>query len=341
LNLLSVSAQGKAVALGRGLRALVDVRLGNQGRQAGFAFQQSGRVTATLGEVRQRADVILFWNADPGESHPRLLERFCAGAKKWIFLQSGKSGVGAAAKTDDGIQRRWLDWGPERRDRFLASLLVDGLQSPAEDTRPSSRDDWGDEEEQLRNDLEHARYLTVFYRSGDGTGPIDTEFQSLTRSVREMNGPRRAVLIPLRGDDNGQGAENALAAECGFGMAVDFASGFARSHWLELSASSALQRGEVDVAMVFVDHRTRWQELQHWSPQTKWLIWHTDQAHRWNGAAVSIPMSVLGIDQPGDATRNDDFLIPVDCLQGSARGNPDELLSQMLQELTPGQSKLR
>ena len=30
-----------------------------------------GRVSATLGEVKNRADVVVFWGADPVETHPR------------------------------------------------------------------------------------------------------------------------------------------------------------------------------------------------------------------------------------------------------------------------------
>ncbi len=36
-----------------------------------LALQRVGRVSATLGEVKNRADVVVFWGADPVVSHPR------------------------------------------------------------------------------------------------------------------------------------------------------------------------------------------------------------------------------------------------------------------------------
>ena len=42
---------------------------------SGLAFQARGASTATLGDVRDRADVVVIWRADPVTTHPRLLER--------------------------------------------------------------------------------------------------------------------------------------------------------------------------------------------------------------------------------------------------------------------------
>ncbi len=40
------------------------------------AAQSTGLVTSTLGEVRQRADVVILWSADPSTTHPRHFERY-------------------------------------------------------------------------------------------------------------------------------------------------------------------------------------------------------------------------------------------------------------------------
>ena len=41
-----------------------------------LALQEVGEVTCTLGEVRNRGDLIIFWGCDPVESHPRHLSRY-------------------------------------------------------------------------------------------------------------------------------------------------------------------------------------------------------------------------------------------------------------------------
>ena len=35
-----------------------------------------GQVSSTLGEVRDRADLVVFWDVDPVATHPRHFERY-------------------------------------------------------------------------------------------------------------------------------------------------------------------------------------------------------------------------------------------------------------------------
>ena len=45
-----------------------------------MAIQQVGESTSSLGEVRNRADLVIFWGANPAESHPRHFERYSVDA---------------------------------------------------------------------------------------------------------------------------------------------------------------------------------------------------------------------------------------------------------------------
>ena len=41
-----------------------------------MATQEVGESTCTLGEVKNRADLVIFWGSNPVESHPRHFERY-------------------------------------------------------------------------------------------------------------------------------------------------------------------------------------------------------------------------------------------------------------------------
>src|SRR5437763_3925312 len=41
-----------------------------------MAIQEAGESTCTLGEVKNRADLVIFWGLNPVESHPRHFERY-------------------------------------------------------------------------------------------------------------------------------------------------------------------------------------------------------------------------------------------------------------------------
>ncbi len=56
-----------------------------------LAFQRAGRVSATLGEVKNRADVVVFWGADPVVSHPGRWERYSV-EPRGRFIPDGRAG---------------------------------------------------------------------------------------------------------------------------------------------------------------------------------------------------------------------------------------------------------
>ena len=56
---------------------------------SGMAVQGVGEVTCTLGEVRNRGDLIIFWGANPAESHPRHFTRYSL-MPKGMFVPNGR-----------------------------------------------------------------------------------------------------------------------------------------------------------------------------------------------------------------------------------------------------------
>ena len=76
-----------------GPRPLRDVDLGRVA-----AFQDQGRVSATLGEVKNRADLVIFWGVDPLTTHPRHWERYSVEPRGTV--RAGRTGG------TDGRRRR-------------------------------------------------------------------------------------------------------------------------------------------------------------------------------------------------------------------------------------------
>ena len=54
---------------------------------SGMGVQGVGEVTCTLGEVRNRGDLIIFWGANPAESHPRHFTRYSSDAQRHVHSQ--------------------------------------------------------------------------------------------------------------------------------------------------------------------------------------------------------------------------------------------------------------
>src|SRR4051812_7113696 len=75
LGRTTCETQRAAVALADAIGATIDPAGPLLDGTSGLAFQARGASTATLGEVRDRADTVVVWRADPVVTHPRLLER--------------------------------------------------------------------------------------------------------------------------------------------------------------------------------------------------------------------------------------------------------------------------
>src|SRR3954468_3621223 len=88
---LSCEAQGEAIALADRVQGAVDTISSATVLGAILAAQERGRATATLGEIRNRADVIVFWGADPNARYPRYWSRY-APEPSGLHIDRGRRG---------------------------------------------------------------------------------------------------------------------------------------------------------------------------------------------------------------------------------------------------------
>ena len=91
LSSTSCEAQRKCVALAEVLGGCIDCCTSVCHGPSGIALQGVGEPTCTLGEVKNRANLILYWGSNPGESHPRHMARYAVTAKG-MFVPEGRKG---------------------------------------------------------------------------------------------------------------------------------------------------------------------------------------------------------------------------------------------------------
>ena len=76
LSRSATSGQRAAVALAESIGAVIDTTASLCHGPSIMALQAVGEVTCSLGEVRNRADLVIFWGCDPATTHPRHAERY-------------------------------------------------------------------------------------------------------------------------------------------------------------------------------------------------------------------------------------------------------------------------
>src|SRR5437764_12467842 len=83
-------AQRVAVAIADRIGGCVDTTTSVCHGPSGMAFQGVGEVTCSLGEVKNRADFVMFWGSNPAESHPRHWTKYST-MPKGLFVPGGRT----------------------------------------------------------------------------------------------------------------------------------------------------------------------------------------------------------------------------------------------------------
>ena len=183
-----------------------------------LAYQAIGSSTATFGEIRDRAELVVVWRADPAVTHPRLLgrlrlDRAARGARALVVVDAQRT---ATAEEADAFVE--LDAAHDFEALWALRALVGGA--------PLDRDRAGDLPLDALGELARllgARHVAFIHGALDELGAL-----ALFSLVRDLSRDRHAVTLALRGDGNARGAEDVLAWQTGFPAAVSFARGHPR-----------------------------------------------------------------------------------------------------------------
>jgi formylmethanofuran dehydrogenase subunit B len=235
-------SQRAAVALAERIGAVIDPAGPGDDGSFGAAAQAIGLSTATLGDLRDRAELVVVWRADPVASHPRLLPRLRldrdgrAEDRTLVVIDSGRTPT--ADEADEFIELQ-----PEFDLEALWAMRALVRDVPLD----------GDLAARLPLDaLDNAvgRLRAIGY-GAVLHGPAGyVNALALLALVRDLARITHVVELGLRHDGNARGAEDVLAWQTGYPAAVSFARGHPRARHGEFSAAGLLERGETDAALV-------------------------------------------------------------------------------------------
>jgi formylmethanofuran dehydrogenase subunit B len=235
LGRTTCETQRAAVALAEAIGATIDPAGPLLDGASGLASQARGASTATLGEVRDRAETIVVWRADPVVTHPRLLERLRlpGPGRELVVVAERRTSTAELADT-------YLELPAERDIEALWTLraLVRGVSLAAATAPDAPLAD-------LAGRLRDSRGVAILHHV---RGYV--EALGLHALVRDLCRVTHAVTVTLRHEANAAGAEDVLAWQTGYPAAVSFADGGPRANATDLSATAVLGRGETDAALV-------------------------------------------------------------------------------------------
>ena len=246
----TLEATTAACDLGEMLGAAVDAGLPESAQAAGPTIARAGEVTAAFEELRDRADLVIFWCCDPATSHPRFIERFVAAPlpdgrqRRTIAIGSGSVIPGASTHRHLPLAR---DLAAELA-RCL-HLRIAGRHAPDTLDGPLASDS-----SQLHDAIRSATCVAIV--TGDADDSVGLEAWSIVHLVRTIAHEKHAFQIPLgsgitAGGANGAGAAAACTWRDGAAGAIARADRMG-SLFLpgESDARRLISRGEVDAVVI-------------------------------------------------------------------------------------------
>ncbi len=247
-------AQRVVVSIADLVRGNIDTTTSVCHGPSGMAFQGVGESTATLGEIKNRADLIVYWGGNPAAAHPRHFTRYSA-MPRGMYIPNGRKDryvvlvdvrhTPSANAVDETIL---VKPGTDFEVLWTLRALVRGRR-----VAPDIEHRTGvalATLEALAARMKACRYGVLFFGMGL-TMTRGRHFNSgaLLALATDLNEFTHFVAKPVRGHGNVTGADNVVAWQTGYPFGVNFSRGYPRFNPGEFTTVDVLSRGDADAAL--------------------------------------------------------------------------------------------
>lgn len=315
----TVESQRVAVGIADWIGGLVDTTTSVCHGPSGMAFQGVGEVTCSLGEVKNRGDMIIFWGSNPAESHPRHFTKYSL-MPKGMFLPNGRKDrtcVIVDVRKTKSAKAADIHIPIKPRKDFEALWTLRALALEIELDPADVLEETGVELavwQDLMDRMKRARFGVIFFGMGlTMTRGKHANSEALLALTRDMNKYTRFVCKPNRGHGNVTGADNVVSWRTGYPFGVNLCRGYPRFNPGEYTSSDVLARGEADAALIIAtDPMSNFsQPARDHLATIPYVALDPKETPTTRHAAVAFTVATYGINVPGTVYRMDDVPIPL------------------------------
>jgi formylmethanofuran dehydrogenase subunit B len=331
----AIEAHRKAIELADLLRATVDHTSSICHAPTLQAVQTVGDSHCTLGEVRNRADLIVFWGCNPAEAHPRHATRYTV-VPKGLFRPGGRKDRYVVhvdvrpTPTDRMVDETILIRPGSDYEIFsVLRMLLRGETPDAAEVGGVAIDTW----RALLDRMKGAKFGALYW--GMGLTMTRGKYMNAVGAlslVRDLNAHTKFIGSPMRGHGNVVGAATVLTWTTGFPFGINMSRGFPRYNPGEYTSVDLLVRGEVDAALVMAADAVG----NYPKPAADYLskiptiCIDIKESETTKIATVVIPTAQAGVSAPGVAYRMDHIPLPLKQVVPSPYPSDAEVMARLL-----------
>ena len=335
----NTAGQRAAVSLAERLGAVIDTTASLCHAPSVMAQQQVGKVTCTLGEVRNRADMVIFWGSDPLTTHPRHWERYSVDARgRYVPGGRGDRFV-VVADTQRTASAAAADlFVPIESGRHFDALHALRALSLGAIVRPAAS--YGAPAAllgELAERMNRARSGTIFFGVDLARGEAGhCNVQALLQLAADLNAwGRRWCAMRMRVQGNVVGADTVLTWQTGYPFAVNMARGYPRYNPGEFSVHGVLERREVDACLLVGSETLGWlppAALEHLR-QIPLIVLDPPERESPITPSLRFRIATPGVYSSGTAYRMDSVPVRLTAALPASYPTDEEILTRIEQRL--------
>lgn len=332
-------AQRKAVELADLVGANIDQTSSICHGPSAQAIQTVGVPSCTVGEVKNRADLVLFWGSNPTEAHPRHPSRYSVTAKG-LFTPQGRKDrtvvhVDVRRTSSTRMADVFLQIKPNSDYEVLSALtaLLKGHALDVSEVGGVPVEEW----QALLEMIKNSKFGILYW----GMGITMTRGKYLNvvvmlRFAQELNRFTKFLAAPMRGHGNVVGSAKVLTWQTGYPFGVNLSRGYPRYNPGEFTVVELLTRREVDAALIIASD-----PVAHLpAPAAEHLkaipviVIDPKESDTTRIAEVVIPTAQAGISAEGIAYRMDHVPLPLKKVVDSPYPPDTEVLADLIERVS-------
>lgn len=335
LDSTELHAQRKAIELADLIGANIDHTSSICHAPSLQAVQTVGLPTCTMGEVKNRADLVIFWGCNPAEAHPRHPTRFSVTAKGMFTPQGRKDRtiihVDVRKTPSTRMADAFIQIKPHSDYEIFSVLiaLVKGHDIDLPEVGGVPMEEW----RRLVTLMKDADYGIIHWGMGlTMTRGKYLNVVAVLRLCQELHRFTKFQGAPLRGHGNVVGMAQVLTWQTGFPFAVNLSRGYPRFNPGEFSVADLLARGEVDAALIIgadaVGNLPK--QAAEYIASIPLICVDPKESETTKVAKIVIPAAQAGVAATGVAYRMDHIPLPMKKVVDSPYPSDREILDRII-----------
>ncbi len=277
-----------------------------------------GKVTCTLGEVKNRADFIVYWGGNPAECHPRHFSKYTL-TQKGRFVPEGRKGrtmvlVDIRETPSARAADLFLQIRPSKDFEVLTILRALIKKQRVDEASAAETGLTLDQLQDLADRMKRARFGVLFFGMGVSmTRGKHMNSAAILTLAAELNAFTKFVCMPMRGHGNVTGSDMVLRWSTGYPFGISMTRGYPRFNPGEFSTVDLLVRGDNDAALILgADPGATMPQpgIEHLA-RIPTIVLDPKVTHTSRLARVHITTAATGISAPGTVYRMDEVPLPL------------------------------